>query len=227
MRLALAVSVAAILLIVPGSAADNIWTNAAGTSAWNLVDTNWTGPVFWNNNPAAVDVAIFGPTGAGTVTVASGINARALGFSANGYVLSGGGITFQNTGAGSFGAGQLSVDSGVIARVDSNLLSAVTFTKMGAGEIVLGGANNFTGATVNYYGQNVHFLVGGTNANAGTVRLASGAAISPGAAIGVRFGRLELGAFNLSIDRVVVGGSFVSAPINDCLLYTSPSPRDS
>src|SRR4051812_18499300 len=81
--------------------ADNTWTNVGGTSAWNLIDANWTSPTVWNNSNSTANVAIFDVAGAGPITVANGINTRALSFTANGYVLSGGGVTFFNNGSGS------------------------------------------------------------------------------------------------------------------------------
>jgi hypothetical protein len=108
------VALLAVVLSFPIStqAADNTWTNVGGTSAWNLIDPNWTSPTIWDNTSASANVAVFGPTGAGVVTVDSGINVRGISFTADGYHLTGGDITFHNTGSGSVGAGQVSVAAG-------------------------------------------------------------------------------------------------------------------
>lgn len=86
------------LAVLPMSArADLTWgsNGAGGTGTWNDANTNW-----WNGSSDVVwdsTRAIFAGT-AGTVTVSGTQAATGLSFSTGGYTLTGGAISFANTG---------------------------------------------------------------------------------------------------------------------------------
>jgi autotransporter-associated beta strand protein len=129
-----------------GSAGDNTWTNAASNLTWNTTSVDWTAPTVWNN--ANTDSAIFGSTGAGSISVATGITLRGMKFTANGYTLAGSSaLTLANGGGGTLGVGEVQVGTGVSAAVSAPIGGSVGLNKTGAGMLALGGANTYLGGT--------------------------------------------------------------------------------
>lgn len=137
------------ILSVVENAADLYWTadgsSLGGTGTWNGTNTTWStsnssisGGV-WN----AASTAVFEGT-AGTVTVGT-ISANAgVTFKTDGYTLSSGTLTL---GAASDVANAITVDTGLQATINTVLAGTNGMTKAGAGTLVLGGANTYTGGT--------------------------------------------------------------------------------
>ena len=75
-------------------AADNTWNNGSTDFLWNTTSLNWASPTTWVGN----DNAIFGATGAGTVSLSVPITAHSLTFNAGGYVIQGAGNTLTLSG---------------------------------------------------------------------------------------------------------------------------------
>ena len=66
-----------VLAAQPARAGDVTWSNGSGNFTWDTTSINWSG-VAWNN--ATFDGAIFGGTGAGTITVGEPITVRSISF---------------------------------------------------------------------------------------------------------------------------------------------------
>ncbi len=120
-----------------------------GTAVWDTTSTNWT-PVVAGTGAAKVfdpsQTAYFGASGGGTagmVTVdAGGVSANfGIEFDVTGYTLSGGTITLG--GATPTVTVPTSTDS---ATISSMLSGTAGLAKAGAGTLVLGAINDFTGA---------------------------------------------------------------------------------
>ncbi len=127
-------------------------TGGAGT--WNTSGTSFDGlpqpEVLTGQTPTdttwvnGTNLAVFGGNpGTGLVNVASGISAAGLQFDMFGYQLSGGTLTL-NTPAGSVPT--IEVRAGSV-KVITPVSGTQGFTKTGAGTVVLGGVNNYTGVT--------------------------------------------------------------------------------
>src|SRR5262245_42712115 len=111
-RLALRLAAATVLAAAfppPAAAADNAWTNGAGTFAWNATAANRQSPSVATNSPLFADAAGFGSTGVGTVNLTGTINARSLNFAADGHTLAGGTLNLVNSGSGTLGPGTVNV----------------------------------------------------------------------------------------------------------------------
>jgi hypothetical protein len=94
-------------------------------------------------------VGFFGGA-AGTVTVVGAQSFQGLQFATTGYTLTGGTINAigNNVGGGNAAASFLNVDGGVTATIASVISGgAIGIDKLGAGTLVLTGANTFTGLT--------------------------------------------------------------------------------
>lgn len=114
------------------------WNNGQGNLLWDSSSTNWSG-VTWNS--ATPDSAVFGPSGAGTISLAEPITAAALTFNAGGYALQGNTLTLA-------GVRTVTVTGGVSAQVSSGLAGTAGLTKAGAGTLSLSGAGiTYQGAT--------------------------------------------------------------------------------
>lgn len=126
-----------------GSTAPNP-NGGSGTWDTNTTANWWDGAlnVVWPALGGNDDDAIFADT-AGTVTIAAGgVTADDLTFNTSGYILSGGTLTLN--GASSV----LTTGAGVTATINSVINPGATgFSKAGAGTLVLGGANTYTGPT--------------------------------------------------------------------------------
>ncbi|MDT8390707.1 MAG: autotransporter-associated beta strand repeat-containing protein [Lentisphaeria bacterium] len=128
------------------------WDDGAATGIWNLADLNWGGGSAWSQN----DGAVFGATGAGTVTLGADVSAFSVNFTANGYDIAqdGGGLydlTVLNGG--------IIVGDGLSAKISAPLGGTSGLTKSGTGTLVLTGTNTYTG---------------GTSVSAGTLQLGDG-----------------------------------------------------
>ncbi len=106
----------------------------AGTWAGATNFTNATGATsrVWNNVNAVFAGA------AGAVTVSGTQSFQTLSFRTDGYTLSGGALTAT-------GLGSIEVQSGITASIASDIGGTAGLAKTGAGTLVLGGANSFTG----------------------------------------------------------------------------------
>ncbi len=137
------------LALAAGRAAanDNTWTNATTSLTWNLTSNNWTNPTVWSN--ANVDSAIFGSTGAGTITVGTPITLNAMQFTANGYTLNGSSVlTLTNGHDALLEPGEFQVLSGITATINAPIGGSIGLDKTFPGTLILGGTNTFTGTTI-------------------------------------------------------------------------------
>jgi fibronectin-binding autotransporter adhesin len=142
---------AGVLLAVPASADVYTWTNGSGNRTWDTSLLNWTlgsGNVAWVTS----NDAVFGSTGAGTITVSGSQSVMSLAFTGTGFTLTGGTIGLASATT-SFTASQ----SGTIASVIAGTNSLRT---NGTAALVLTGSNTFSGSTL---------------VNQGTLRLAGSA----------------------------------------------------
>jgi autotransporter-associated beta strand protein len=183
--------VLAAAMAAPVAAADNLWTGAAGNGTWDTISANWTNPVTWDNG--ALDVAVFGPTGAGVVTLGETITLSGIRFEAPGYVipLIGSGGTLQLP-AGADGLIHAVAD----ATVGAQLSGAGQLTKTGAGTLTLAGNNTYAG---------------GTLVSEGTLRIGDGG--STGSVTGLITNNAEV-VFNrsntLSLNGSIIGSGHVT-----------------
>jgi autotransporter-associated beta strand protein len=238
-----------------GSSVDVLLTGAGPVHAmWNVNSNgDWSTGGNWSpSSPNGVDFqAYFGSIASApiAVNVDSAKTVSQLHFnSTSAYTLSGSGITLNST-TGSAGInvlrGSHTIGSAVtmsqpttvhvgpaasVLTVSGNVGGSVGLTKQGAGELVLSGANNYSGTTsVNAgvlrlngthsgggaYSVATGATIGGSGTTASAVTLASGARLAPGASVGVlTVGSLSLSSSILDIevgsgsaDRVVVTSS--------------------
>ena len=127
------------------STANNLYWQA-GSSTWNTTAANFNttntspGTTAWNND--GQHAAVFAATANSTVTVGSGIMASGIEFDVSGYTLTGGTLTLSAAGA------YVQVTNATdTATVNNVLAGANGMIKSGAGTLVLGGANTYTGGT--------------------------------------------------------------------------------
>lgn len=184
--------------IPAGHAADVTWNNSTGSFAWNASDANWSGGL-WNS--AAGDGAVFGPAGAGAITVASPVSLSSLNFGANGYTLGGPGAINFVAGSSSAGTGWVNVDPGVTARINTAVNSSLGFIKGGGGTLELSGPLNLGGSGIPYaVGGAVRRLyndviVAGISETSlgGTLRIMNSNVLAPSTRVGIGNGYLDIG----------------------------------
>jgi autotransporter-associated beta strand protein len=116
---------------------------AGGSGIWDNTMTNWTDAVGATNGPFTSGVAIFAGPAGGTVTLGAQIQFTGLEFNTDGYVIN---------GAGAFTLGPINnapitTAPGVTATINAPIDGAGALTKNGAGSLVLGGTNSYTGGT--------------------------------------------------------------------------------
>ncbi len=152
--------------ITPGAVGpgDSAITGGAGT--WDLTNGNWTvdagvNNIAWTNG----DSAIFGGAG-GVVTLGAAITADDMTFSTAGYSIASGTLTL---------AGTPTITTTADASISSILAGTNGFTKLGAGQLTLSGANTFTGTTVVDNGTLVLGNTSGVSIN-GPVQMGNGTA---------------------------------------------------
>jgi fibronectin-binding autotransporter adhesin len=151
MRMITSFLTAGVLLAVPASADVYTWTNGSGNRTWDTSLLNWTlgsGNVAWVTS----NDAVFGSSGAGTITVSGSQAVTSLAFNGTGFTLTGGTIGLASATT-SFTASQ----SGTIASVIAGTNSLRT---NGTAALVLTGSSTFSGSTL---------------VNQGTLRLAGSA----------------------------------------------------
>jgi autotransporter-associated beta strand protein len=131
-----------------GAASNNYWAPGAsggGSGTWSTANSNWASSagVQGTGEQAASGGLIFGDT-AGTVNVSGTVSAPGgLQFTTTGYTIQGG---TQITLAGAtIGENTISTGTGVTTTIDSVLGGSAGMTKGGAGALILGGANTFSG----------------------------------------------------------------------------------
>ncbi|WP_075087275.1 autotransporter-associated beta strand repeat-containing protein [Verrucomicrobium spinosum] len=151
------VAIAVCSQLVPAHvrAADYYWdpagdqTNSGGSGNWDVTS------LFWNNDDVAPNSAWFnagstqaffqGTGGQVTVTGGTGINADAIEFLVDGYVIQSAALAdVLNLN----GASTISVtEAGHTATIQSAIAGSTGLIKTGAGRLILSGANTFTGGT--------------------------------------------------------------------------------
>ena len=120
---------------------------AGGSGTWSGVDQNW-----WNGDSNQSYLAgtpphdaVFGASG-GAVNIAAPVSARSLRFDADGYALSGSGVTLAGTDAGSC---TVTVTGAAdVATIAASLAGGSGIIKVGPGKLVLSASNTFAGLTV-------------------------------------------------------------------------------
>lgn len=160
----LAIDNFALTATYPLVALDLFWDGAAG---WNATAPGVGGSGTWDDGAGSWDsskTATFAGT-AGTVTAGTVTAGRGMTFSTTGYTVTGGTITLNAASSG-LNSVTTGTDASVVATIDSVLSGSGGLTKAGAGTLVLGGVNTFTG--------NVPI-------NAGTLQVASDPALGDGA----------------------------------------------
>ncbi len=174
-KIAVVVALACAALIAPRTWADDVtWTNAAGNSTWDTISANWSTGV-WNN--ANGDGAIFDSSVLNGLTVSAPITVRSIDFGVY-YQLSGtGSLTITSAGTSTLGVGQISVDSNVATTIAVPINSAYGLTKLGAGQLSIGGTNNISGTVAVNNGSLTLGSAGALGASVSGVTVASGATL--------------------------------------------------
>ncbi|MGW6781050.1 autotransporter-associated beta strand repeat-containing protein, partial [Brucella pseudogrignonensis] len=121
-----------------------------GTGTWDGANDNWTGADGLTNTPWVNDrFAVFGGT-AGTVTIDPGFTPAVNGmqFMTDGYLLTGGPLSLSGTDDQLIIVGDGSLQSSAMtATIASVIEGNEGLRKSGAGQLVLTGANTYTGTT--------------------------------------------------------------------------------
>jgi autotransporter-associated beta strand protein len=167
-RTLLLTAVAVLLSSAPSRAQTQTWNASVNTTWDNAATNNWgddgLGDVNWQSGDA-----VFGSTGAGTVTIAAGgVSANSLTFDASGYTIAGAALTL--TGAGDITANANATISSVIA-------GGVGLKTFGTGTLTLTGAITYAGSTTISAGR---LILSGTAAISGfhsNTMVASGATL--------------------------------------------------
>ena len=114
-------------------------TADGGTGSWDGATVNWTGDAGATNQAwVAGSSAIFGGT-AGTVSVVGTQVTDYITVETDGYLLTGGALSFNATGASG-----VTVETGTTT-IASDITSTNGFDKDGAGTLVLSGSNSLSG----------------------------------------------------------------------------------
>jgi len=159
-------------------------SSPGGSGTWSPTGLTWSD----GSTTAAWDPAIravFSGSG-GTVTVGPGVAANAgLQIASDGYTLTGGTLTLGGTSAAQ---NFIYVNDGVnSARIDAPLAGSAGLTKLGPGDLVLGGSSSYTGGTLVRQGR----LTIGAGGTSGSI----GGDIDIGPATGVQIDRSDLAVF--------------------------------
>ncbi|MBN8460812.1 MAG: autotransporter-associated beta strand repeat-containing protein [Verrucomicrobia bacterium] len=183
-------------LVVAGS--NGTWTS--------LVDGNWSDSANWDSGTIAVGydaTATFNAATGVNVTVDSNRKIGNLAFSTSGYALNGAGVLLLDAGT----TPAVSVTSGNIATIASNLGGGIGLEKTGDGTLVFTGMKSYTGGTIVTGG--TLELQGATGGNAqihGSVFIDSGATLAFTGGDGTGFGY-----FNNPVTSVFVAGGTINA----------------
>ncbi len=167
-----------ILLAAPlaSSAATVSWygngSTAGGGGAWDLSSLDWfdgTNFNLWNN--ANNDIASFGGTTAGTVTLGANLNIGGLTFTTAGYTIAqGAGTTLTLGSPATFTMTASGTVNAIIAGSNS-------LTKTGSGVLTLGGINTYSGGTTISAGPTV---AGSGSAGTAAIVMKNGSALGTG-----------------------------------------------
>ncbi|HVU26292.1 MAG TPA: autotransporter-associated beta strand repeat-containing protein [Verrucomicrobiae bacterium] len=185
----------AVLASSQTRAAENTWDNSSGNFLWDLSSANWTAPTVWSDG----DDAIFGTTGAGTVTLGDSITVENQTFNAPGYTIVGDGNIM--TVAGTTPTITVNADSTSAA----SIYGTDGLTIQGTGALSLqGDAPNLD---ANHY-------TGGTYVRGGTVLLGARGANADGSSYAVD-----------SIEVLDAGATVKFDTLFDGTTYSSPAPN--
>ena len=135
-------------LTVPGS--DYYWTadgaSLGGTGSWDNSATTWSANATavsgttWDSAKASYFQGTAGTVNLGAVSANAGIS-----FNTTGYTLTNGTLTL---GAASVGLNAITTNASVTSTINSVIAGSTGITKAGAGTLILGGANTFSGGIV-------------------------------------------------------------------------------
>lgn len=210
--------VAVSLGIGDAHAADLTWDNGSGDFLWNTSSLNWTGAA-WVNAP--INGAIFGATGAGTVSVASPVVVDSLNVTGGSYSFSGGGSLIFGAGSSTQTTGVVNVASGLTTQISIPITSTVGFQKIGAGVLELSGAGSFSGGIPLTINGNLRadVIVGGTTGNiaSGTLRLLNSSVLPSSTRVSIANGYLDIGSNNLTLSQLTFVNQTSSAAWNTTL----------
>ncbi len=190
-HLALISSIILPLAATSAPAAILTWNGSPGDT-WDTATQQWLDgvtPATWSS--ATPDSAVFGATGAGAITVGTGISANGLTFDADGYTLQGSPLTLSGV--------TLTITTNANTTIASALAGSAGFTKAGTGTLTLSGTITYSGTT---------------SINAGVLTF-SGAAASPGTGASLLYvgGPAGRGVMNLaSTGTTAFGTATVNAP---------------
>ncbi len=120
--------------------------DGGGSGTWTSEGTNWaTGPGGEGRGVTQGLGTLNFTDAAGTVTVDGGVTVNSgMRFSTTGYTIESSTISLAG---GTSAANTVTTETGVTATINSQLTGSSGMTKAGAGELVLGGANTYTGIT--------------------------------------------------------------------------------
>jgi autotransporter-associated beta strand protein len=142
-----------------------------GSGSWTSTGTNWTDANGTANDSWGGRFAVF-QGAAGSVTVDGTISVTGMQFMTSGYMIAAG------TGSLSLADAQtnIRVDPGVSATISAGITGTGGINKLDTGTLILGGANNYAGATT-IAGGTLRAGVGGALPAGTTVTIAAGATL--------------------------------------------------
>ena len=200
----LAAAIAGVFAFRGAQATDYSWdatgtpgvAPAGGTGIWNTSGLNWTADsgtsyVAWPNNVITPDNAILGGT-AGTVSLGTSIVAGGITFNSSGYVIDNGGVA-----ANQLQVGTVTVTNATdTATISAGINTAGGLTKIGAGVLLLDGANTYTGDT---------------NIFDGTLRIGANGNINAAGNLSIFFGAFDVQGNSAAANVVAMsaGGSIL------------------
>jgi autotransporter-associated beta strand protein len=121
----LALLATGFISIAAAQAQTQTWNNASTDGLWNGSSLNWSDSTLTPDTWSSGGDAIFGTTGAGTVTIATGgVTANSLTFNAPGYSTTGGALTLT-------GLAEITANSDVT--IGTEILGTAGLVKSGAG----------------------------------------------------------------------------------------------
>ena len=170
------------------------WDNGASNFIWSTSAANWTGSAWDNVN---LKSAIFGATGAGTVTLGEPISAKDLTFNTPGYTITGDTLSLTAP----------IITTNAAATISSTIDGVGSLIKEGAATLTLSGSNLFTGSTT---------------INAGTLALGNNLALQYSSFNTASSGTLDLSAVNTPTLGGLTGSGNFTLPANVTSLTLNP-----
>lgn len=168
---------AALASAHPAVSADGTWNVAGGTSSWDT-NTNWVGNIIADDIDNTADFSTLDISGTTTVELAGPRTIGNITFgdidtsTAGSWIIANDVLTLDvTTGAPTITVNALGTNAS--ARINSEIAGTDGLTKAGAGRLILGSANSYTGATSISEG-NLTILNGGA-LGSGDVTVESGA----------------------------------------------------